>query len=305
MTIRTYDQGDLRKRNLLVKASIKRLGHARKDKRASADMCNVEGASEEVAAVIKSIFNPTNPMIKDINRLAGLLRNHHIASTAPWDDNEFRIITAKAYGEYKEKCDAIVSEFMDAVELLISHRDEMVADAKKHLGALFDPKDYPDATQMREAYHAEIITEVIPDRKDIRLDMDEERTQRLVDETIDREQKRIAKVTEHVFKVVRDELEHMNEALGRHGVKNEGDERAKGFRDSLVPRMQKLAGLLPALNIQNDPKLNKLAQEIAGKLCVVDSQDLRKDPNARAEVQGNCEKIIDSLDQYFGGKHDD
>lgn len=300
MTIRTYDQNQLRQGNLLVKVEIETMGTNRKDKRATSDMCATENASEEVAAVIKSLFNPKNPMMKEIKAIRGLLRNHHVASTAPWDDSGFRIITAKKYGEYKAACDDLIARFDAQVETIAQNRDDMVADAKKHLGGLYNPNDYPDAESLRKLFSAQIVTEVIPDREDIRLDISEEQTQRIIEEATEREQDKIQKVTKHVFDVVTQELEHMRDALARHGEKEEGAERAKSFRDTLVPRMQKLAGLLPALNIQGDPKLEKLAQEIASKLCTKSCEELREDETSREEVKDNCDEILGALDSYMG-----
>jgi hypothetical protein len=304
MTIRTYDKADLIKRNLQVKLEIDALGMSKKDKGATEAMLREQGASRKAAAVIKNIYNPDNPILKKIKTQRGLLRNTHVSLTGPWEDTGFRIITAKAYDGYKKQMDELVDEFNASVEDFVRHRDDIVADAQGssfNLGKMFDESEYPSKEQIRAAFRAEVITEVIPDRSRIELDMDKERTQKIVDEATGREQERVQELLSHVANSVKDELTKMHEALSRHGVKEEGNQRAQGFRDTLVPRMQKLAALIPSLNITGDPALDKLGQEIAEKLCVVPSAELRKDPEAREQVAKDAEELLGNLDHIFGG----
>jgi len=296
----TYDNSDLRQRNLLCKLEITTFGTVRKNKRASSEACVREGANDRVAAVIQQLFDPSNPMLKKIVSLRGLMRNLHGSSTGPWDDEGFRIIRADAFGDYKEKQDDLITQFNAAVDELCKNRDDIVHDAQIKLGALFDPKDYPTGEELRARYSAELIAEIIPNRKDPRLDMDKDRQEKIVEEAQEAERAKIARNREHIIDTIVEELTHMRDALNRSGTKEDGDVRAGAFRNSLVPRMQKLAATLPALNITNDPKITKIAQEIAQSLCIHTSEDLREDEVLREQVKGKADDMLETMGAYFG-----
>lgn len=304
MTIKTYNRSDLIKTNCLVAVPIKCIGRSKKHQRATKELLEKEGANRKQAAVIISVFNPENQILKEIDQIKGLIKNTHVSLTAPWDDNGYRIITTRAYGAYKEKMDDLIAQFHGAVEVLVRNRDDVVADAQNNLQGLFMPSEYPSAEDIRKAYSAELVTEVIPDRHDIRLDIDEDRMDKIISDAEKLERRKVENVMKHAHETVRQELTEMIDALTRHGVKLADGKRSQSFRDSLIPRMAKLSELLPALNVTNDPAMTKLAQELAGKLCVTDCETLRQNDEVREETKKDAEEILNNLDSYFGAGDD-
>lgn len=315
MTIKTNDKYDLRQRAILVRVSTSMFGTQKKDRDATNTTADQYGASADQVAVTKSIINRKNPLFKQIDKVKGLIRNTHLAQTGTWDDN-FRIITAKKYSAWRSVMDELVVDFDNAVDDFVKALPDIVAEAKENLGSLYDASLIPTAEEVREAFSVELETEVLPDRGNIVMDLDKAQVDGIIAAANAADQRRIKKLGEETAETVRKELETMIEALRSFGDELPDTKRTRTFRDSLVKRMAALADTLPGLNVTGDPKLDKLAQDLAAKLTVINAADLRGDkvkgdtrPAERIEAEAAAkreetaaaaEEILNDLDGVFG-----
>jgi len=293
--------GSLRERCLLVHIKIRCIGTAVKDKRVTSEVCEKEGASERVFAGIKNKIDPGNNYFKEVQKIRGKLRNFHTDHTAPWGDDGQRIITATGFTDFKNEVEAMIEQFDVAADTLCNPEiwEAIKEEAKRSLGAMFDEKDYPPVDEIRKAFSAELIFEPLPDTNDIRLDLDADQVDQIRKEACDREMERVQNVSNHVLRTVKEELENMKDALERHGKKEEGAKRSQGFRDSLVPRMQKVARMLKTLNVTEDPTFEALSKDLEKHLCQHTSQELRDDELARKQVKKKAAEMLQSMDGYI------
>ena len=302
MTIRTYEVSDLIKTNCLVSIPTTMPPRSKKDKVATQEMLEKYGANSTQAAVIVSLFNPNNPLLKEIDKVKGLLRNTHTSLTQPWFDEGPRIITTRGYGAYKVKVEDLIAQFYAAVEAFIRDYDNILLDAQANLHGLYRPENYPTAEAIRQLFSAKLVTDVIPDRADIRLDIDEDRMAKLVEDIRREEHNRVDNVFANIQQTIVKEVTEMIEALDRHGVKLKDGARAQGFRDTLVPRIAKMVDMIKMTNITNDPKVEELRDRIYSKLAMHDCEALREDDVLREEVKQDATEILNDLDSYFGAK---
>lgn len=91
--------------------------------------------------------------------------------TRPWDNVGFRLLPMELWDDFNEQFGKIKDEFEEAVQNFENNYDDYVADAKKALGKAFNPKDYPDKTDVRQLFALEIKTANFPDIDDFRLNL--------------------------------------------------------------------------------------------------------------------------------------
>jgi hypothetical protein len=75
------------------------------------------------------------------------------------------------YDDFTKLFGKLQDEFEEAVAEFISNYEDYVADAKKHLGKLFDKKNYPPKSQLHDLFKATIETDNLPDIDDVRLNL--------------------------------------------------------------------------------------------------------------------------------------
>lgn len=315
MTIKTQDKYGLRERAILVKVNTSLFGTQKKDNEATARAANDHGAAVDQVAFTKSIINRKNPLFKAIDKIKGSARNFHLAHSGPWDDN-FRVISTTRYTQWREVLDGLIVDFDKAVDEFIKALPDIKAEARQNLGALYEEGLFPSDDAIRESFAITLETEVLPDRTNTILDLDQARTDQIIADATAADAKRVQGVTDHAHEVVRKELDGLITALRTFGDELPDTKRTKTFRDSLTKNIAGLADILPGLNITGDPKLDKLAQEIAAKLTVKTAAELRGDARkgdnrtkeaieaeaatAREKVADDAEELLNDLSGIFG-----
>jgi hypothetical protein len=316
MTVKSADTFDLRKRAILVRMQTKLFGTQKKDTEATEKLAAIYNANADQVFGSKSILNRKNPLFKKIEKIKGVARNTFLAMTGPWQDDGFRIISTKRYPQLNQFIDEVTSQFGEAVDEMVKYFDDLKAEAKINLGDLYDESLYPSEDGLRRAFKITFETEVIPDRTSTVLDLDADRTKKIIADATAADNERTVTLTTHTHAVVRKELEEMLTALTEFGDAITGTKRTRTFRDNLIKGMANLADTLPGLNVTGDVKLDKLGQKIAAKLTTVDAAELRGSKvkgdkrsketreadaaKAREKVTADTKDILDDLDGVFG-----
>jgi hypothetical protein len=295
---------DLRNRLTMVKLDISMQGITRKDSRATQDLHKNEGSEEGMAHVMKHLIDPKAPVYKRVVKVRGLLRNLHANKTVPWGEDGWRVMRSREFNKYNDEVVNLIDQFDAAADDLAEEWDTLRNEAKRKLGSLFSEGDYPTKDELRAKFSAKLTPQILPSFRDVRLEMDADRQELLLERAKDGLLDNVQNAQQAVCKKVADELEHMHDALTRFGNKGENDERIKSFRDSLVPRMQQLANTLPQLNLMDDPKINDLAQKIATDLCMTPTKELREDEDKRIGVAEKAKDLMEDLGGYFGTNKD-
>ena len=80
----------------------------------------------------------------------------------------------------------------------------------------------------------------------------------------------------------------------------EGKPVRKKIYDSMVENAQELCGLLTALNVTGDPKLEQARAELEGALSGVIAKDFRDSDGARTMVKSKVDKIMSDYNEWLG-----
>jgi hypothetical protein len=275
--IKNIDRHNLRNYAVLVRFTAKKWGITRKDNSASDAVVEKYGTEDGMAQVHKHLINPKTPEFKAIAKHLGLAGNVFRGMAGPWDKAGFWIISTKGYSqlqaimqEMETKHDQLVDDFAAALPRIL-------AEAATAGGQLYDPDLIPTVEEIREKFVFSFETEILPDRGNTILDLDEKRAKGIADAAEATTAQRYKDLTAHLHERVRHELTDALANLREYGDEIEGSKRTRSFKDGMVERLRGLCDLLPALNIEGDPKLDKLAQDIASKLTMTPAATLRGD----------------------------
>jgi hypothetical protein len=96
--------------------------------------------------------------------------------------------------------------------------------------------------------------------------------------------------TEDLWKRLRDVVSHMVDRLSEPETR---------FHATLVTNIFDLVSLLPQLNVNQDPDLERFAAQIRNSLCNYTAQDLKKHDILRATTAADAAGIVAQMDQVL------
>ena len=189
-----------------------------------------------------------------LSKHAGRIRDYHYTMTLPWGDNGDRLLPAKAYMDYT----AAMRKFKDDSHALtttfVSQYPQLVADARQRLGTMYDTRDYPDASDIKDRFGVNVTFLPVPDAKDFRVDVGTAALEE-IKAGIN------ASIAERQAAAVKECWIRLNDVVGKLHVMMVKEKPI--FRDSIIDNVNDLVAMLPKLNITNDADLDRVCATIS------------------------------------------
>lgn len=315
--IKIMSNSDLRERALLVKLSTSKFGTQRKDQDATSQTANDQNATKASVTVTKSLIPKDCPELKALVKEMAAVSNIFRMLTGPWDENGFRIIAGTAFAALQETIEGYTLKIDSLKEDLRKAMPQIIADAPRHLGLMFDASQYPPIGEIVDSFNIVFDIETIPDRSDVlQIGLDQDRIDRLVKDATAKDVQRTKDLTVHTHTVVSEAISGMIDSLDNFGDEIENSKRTKTFRDTMVTNIENVTSTLKGLNITGDPALDALADNITAKLTKISAPALRGDKikgdnrtavmiekdaaDLREAVSKSAKQISEDLDGVFG-----
>lgn len=267
-------------RAMLVNLSISSWTASKKDNTASRVTKTSAGATEKAGWFNKRLVDPAS--LLPIGTAEGRLRAYHYSATLAWGDNGDRILPGESFFSYTNKMRELEAEFDAAVRTFIAAYPQLVQDARKMLGTMYQPSDYPDANNIRDRFAVKKVFTPVPDVADFRVDIGDEA---------------LAEIRKGLTEAINDRMKgaarecwmRMDDVVGKM-CERLGDPKAI-FKDSLIENVEVLVGLLPALNITQDVELTRVTNRMQSELVRSKASVLRWNKARRQEVYEAAESI--------------
>lgn len=234
---------------------------------------------------------------EDIDVLAKIItraRSVHYENTLPWFDGGGRILPVGNFANYEAKMKVVRDEFEAAVRDFCNRYEGLIADAKARLNGLFNQKDYPTPKEMRRKWRLVVDIYPVPDVKDFRVDLSDSEVNAMRKELEAKTKSLESEAMGELWGRFRDAIDRMVDRLT-----DEGGEK-KIFRDSLISNVQELVGLIPALNLTEDKKLESIRKRMEKLVDGLDAQTLRDDDELRKETATAAKDILEKMAGYMG-----
>jgi hypothetical protein len=221
--------------------------------------------------------------IQPLQSLANAIREEHYKLTLPWMDNGGRLLPSKLFMDWRDRIEALRESYRVAVEAFVDRYEAtLVPEARQRLGTLYNPADYPRGDDVRAKFGVTHDFMPVPSANDFRVDISEDERQRIQAEIAERMETRQREAMAEAWARVRD-------CVSRIYDRTSADKPV--IHDSLMENTRELLGLLPGLNVANDPALSAIAQDI-GKYLVVDTIKLRNQPTTRTSIAAAAKEIL-------------
>lgn len=270
----------LQEKAMLVNLSISAWTASKKDNKAGESVKAQASASSKAGWFNKRLIDPS--ALEKLNKIEGRARDLHYRMTLPWGDNGDRILPAPAYMDYMDAIRVIRSEHERARTEFVRDYPVLVQDARQMLGAMYDPKDYPDAARVAERFDIRLGFNPVPDAADFRVDVGDEAVAEIKRSITESVEKRLHGATRECW--IR-----LDEVVKAMVIKLSDPDAV--FRDSLVENIRVLLDVLPKLNITGDPKLTATMKKVREEL-LIEPDALRKDKKLRLFTADKAAEIL-------------
>ena len=140
------------------------------DKGATDSVLASNSASSGSAQVRKNLMAGTNKR-KKIADYGARARLYHNQTTLPWSDKGSRLLPTSLFMEYKQNMNTIERNMNAMIQDFFDSYDDLVLDAKLHLGSLFNANDYPSIDSLKDKFGFKLVFSPLPESNDFRLDI--------------------------------------------------------------------------------------------------------------------------------------
>lgn len=278
----------LNDRALLVQLNISQWAARKFDKRATKEVAVAHGTTTAAGRYNKALL-PMSDLLDNIHKKTSHIRQKYYDNTLPWGMDGTMMLPTANYLSFMSDFRKERGEWNSLVQTFIDNYDQLKTDAKRILGSLYDPADYPTAQELRQKFNMDMAVFPVPS-SDFRVAIGSEeltRIQQDVERRVkDAERAAMMDIWQRLF----DRVKHMAEKLA--------DPKAI-FRDSMVENAREICALLPRLNFNDDPNLEALRQQVEASL-IKHPDALRNDPDLRRDTAAEAKKIMDAMSVFMG-----
>ena len=230
---------------------------------------------------------------KEIADYAALCRTWHNGRTMPWSDRGPRLLPTSMFFDYKKEINARRDYFMGKVDAFCEAYPQLLADAPRHLGDLFNPADYPSVEDVRNKFGFQLVFSPVPESGDFRLQAGESDLAELRQQYEDAYDARVKDAMQSAWDKVHDMLTKMSEKLTEpegEGAKN------KLFHTTFLTNVDELCGLLTHFNVTKDPQLEQVRRDLERMVHGVDIEDVRRDVHTRMDLKAQVDAALSKFD---------
>jgi hypothetical protein len=255
----------------------------------SRDVADRNGAREQAGRYNKQLLMGAGKL-EELRTLAGQIRQHFYKITLPWSDEGFRLLPSHFYFDLTTRMREFEAQFSAGIDQFLEVYPDYIREARAELGGLFREEDYPSANKLSEKFSVKLEILPVPAGDDFRVQLSAEEQERVAREIDANVRQSLTKGTEDLWKRLREVVKHMVDRL------NEPESR---FHATLVTNIFDLVSLLPQLNVNQDPDLERFAAQIRDRLCNYTAQDLKKHDLLRVTTAAEAAGIVAEIDNVL------
>ena len=246
------------------------------------------GAEGDFLSACKKLLDTKHPAYKDVTAVRGRAVAHWKSLTLPYPEPGLRLIRQEQIDGFNAQMLIYRTELVDSVARLDDHYIDLKSAARRRLGNLYDPSDYPLtlrglfdlAWEFPNVQPPEYLLQLNPqiyEQEKARIAARFEEAVRLAEQAF---------VTEFAGLV-----SHLCERLSA-----QGDGEKKIFRDTAVTNLTEFFDRFRQLNVQSNQQLDHLVGEAQKLVRGIEPQALRANETMRQHVATQLSRVQSVLD---------
>lgn len=246
------------------------------------------GAEGSFLSAGKKLLDTRHEAYKAVTSIRSQIVQFWRALSVPFPEPGIRLIRRDEIGMFDVKLTSLRQELDEAVANLNRHYTELQSAARRRLGRLYNPADYPTTLIGLFGVSWDYPnTEPPAYLRELAPALYEEESRRVAarfDEAV--------RLAEEAFTAEFHNLvAHLTERLA-----GDEDGKSKVFRDSAVQNLVEFFGRFRVLNVRSSPELDQLVEQSQQIVRNVRPQQLRDDTSLRQRIAGRLAAVESQID---------
>lgn len=279
---------NLSDRALLVQLTVSQWTARKYDRRTSVEVARNHGTTLDAGRYNKALL-PMADLLDNIHKKTNAVRTKYYVNTLPWGIDGTQMLPTANYLAFMSEFRKERDDWNSLVRLFVDNYDDLRDNARRVLGSLYDPTDYPAKHEIWSKFHMDMAVYPVPS-SDFRVSIASAELTRIQQDVERRVTESQQKAMADLWQRIHDRVKHMAEKLA--------DPKAI-FRDTLVENIQEQCAMLTRLNFAEDPNLEAMRQEVESKL-IHHPDALRNDPDLRRDTAAEAKAIMDKMSVFMG-----
>jgi hypothetical protein len=246
------------------------------------------GAEGEFLSASKKLLDTKHAAYKEVTGVRGKVVAYWKSLTLPFPEPGVRLIRQHEIECFNAQMNSHRDELRAAVRKLDDHYAELKAAARRRLGALYNPDDYPSSLQGMFGVEWDFPNVEAPDY-----------LMQLNPALYEQEKARVAARFEEAVQLAEQAfisefaklIEHLTERL-----RDNGEGERKIFRDSAITNLTEFFDRFRQLNVRSNQELDALVEQAQRVVQGTNPQDLRDSDSLRQHVTSQLSRVQAALD---------
>ena len=276
---------------VLVQLNISQWTARKYDKRVTQEVSDKHNTVGDVGRYNKALL-PDNDLLKRIQKKSTAIRTEYYANTLGWGVTDgIQLLPSANYMDFMEQFREHRIEWQGLVDEFMSQYMHERTISKLTLGDMYNESDYPEEHELRSKFAMDITVLPVPS-DDFRVEIGSDEMERIADEVRSQVEGAYQSSIKEIWQRLYDKVEAMNKKLS--------DPKAV-FRNTLTENLSDVCDLLTRMNINDDPDLESIRQQVDSELTRNHPDALRNDPIKRREVADKSKDIMSKMNVFMEG----
>lgn len=219
-------------------------------------------------------------------------RTQHNRLTRIWDSDNTRLLAAALAEQYNGMKNKYEGGYGEVKDNLLATYPEWRASAPERMGNLYQSGKFPTLEEVTNSIGFSVAYLPLPDSEQWkRIAMISPDLASVMESTTnERVAKAVAEATAQTWQDVLTPLQHVVDVLGKDG-------KIKIY-ETLLGSVLDITQLVPAFNLESDPKLAELAAQAQAAFKTISVEDLRTSGETRKSVLKSATTLINSFTPF-------
>lgn len=246
------------------------------------------GAQDSYLSAGKKLLDTSHHAFRGVTTVRGQIHSYFRNVSLPYPEAGIRLVRQDQVAAFSDQLSLYRQHLADAVTELDGHYDELRAVARRRLGTLYNPADYPPSLEGLFSVDWDFPSVEPPDY-----------LRQISPELYEQEQARIVARFDEAVRLAEEAFTGELAKLISHlmdRISGNSDGTPKIFRDTAVTNLHEFFERFRSLSVRSDADLERLVDQAQQLLRGVEPQALRASKTSRQQLAKQLSSVQSTLD---------